>query len=230
MPDCIFDDVHKEDSYTTHDNIFHASELAYTCMFKAYMDRTTGKQFPDDAKWNLYRGRIFDSYITKLFDEDQVRVQRRVHGTPYVIRGRIDGLNYDENCIYELKSIVSVKWIKNPLKHHVPQGLFYKMNYDPKAKLKFIYVSMDGCKTFEFKDTKKNLKDAEQIMTDYDNKAKILGDSLINKEPPEPTRANECKWCRYKTEGLCPICKPRKKKVKEENSGFKFNKHEGVKV
>lgn len=215
MPKVIHDDIFKKDHHDSRPNVFNASELAYTCPFKMFMDRTLGKGFPDEAMWNLYRGKIFDQYLTKLFDEDQVRVQRRVKGTPYVVRGRIDGLNYDENCIYELKTVFSVKWVKQPMKHHVPQGLFYLANYDPEAKLRFIYASMDGCKTFEYTGT---LEEMDGEMQLYDEKAKVLGDALKAEEPPEPVKGNECKWCGYKQEGLCAICKPRVPRKKKVNS------------
>jgi len=210
LPECILEDMSMDGDYTTRDNVFHASEVAYTCMYKAYMDRKEGKEFDNQAMYNIYRGRIFDRHLTKLFDERELRVQHRIKNTPFIIRGRIDGLNYDENCIYEIKTVQSIKFVRAPYKHHIPQGLFYLTNYDPKATLKFIYLSMDGYKVFTFNG---DLGSADAIITEMENKAKALGEGLINKKPPQAEKANECKYCRYKGEGRCPIVKTRKKKV-----------------
>ena len=210
LPECLRKEVFEDDrEYTNQDNVFHASELSYECMFKVYMDREYGKGFPDDARWNLYRGSVFDKAITPLFDENELRVQQRVKGTPYVIRGRIDGLNYDTNEIFEVKSVVSIKYVREPFKHHVPQGLFYLGNYNPEATLKFLYVSMDGYKVLEYIG---GFETMEAELENFDAKARIIGKAIRKGEPPEPVRANECKWCRYKKEGTCPITKTRSKK------------------
>jgi len=215
LPECVYNEVFEDDrEYTNQDNIFHASELCYGCMFKVYMDRKEGKCFPKDAMWNLYRGRVFDKALTPLFDENEVRVQQRVKGTPYVIRGRIDGLLYDidgKNEIYEVKSVVSIKYVQQPFKQHVPQGLFYLGNYNPNARLKFLYVSMDGYKVLEYD---AGFETMEAELENFDRKARIIGKAIRKEEPPEPTRGNECKWCRYKNleEGnvaKCPIVKGR---------------------
>jgi hypothetical protein len=212
LPECLRKEVFEDDrEYTNQDNVFHASELSYECMFKVYMDREHGKGFPDDARWNLYRGSVFDKAITPLFDENELRVQQRVKGTPYVIRGRIDGLNYDTNEIFEVKSVVSIKYVREPFKHHVPQGLFYLGNYNPEATLKFLYVSMDGYKVLEYTG---GFERMEAELENFDAKARIIGKAIRKGEPPEPIRANECKWCRYKNETgelACPLVKGRGK-------------------
>lgn len=209
LPECILEDINEERDYTQRDNVFHASELCYTCMWKQYMDRQEGKKFDDQAKWNIYRGRVFDNRLTKLFDENEVRVQQRIRNTPFVIRGRIDGLNYADNCIYEIKTVQSIKFVRAPFKHHVPQGLFYLHNYDPNATLKFIYISMDGYKVYTYQGSR---EEADSVVRDMEEKAKVLGTALIKGEAPDAERGNECKWCRYKAEGRCPIMrKPRKK-------------------
>ena len=209
LPECILEDMALNSDYDTRDNIFHASEVAYTCMFKAYMDRQEGKEFDSGATYNIYRGRVFDKHLTKLFDEKEVRVQHRIKNTPFVIRGRIDGLNYDTNTIYEIKTVQSIKFVRAPYKHHIPQGLFYLTNYDPKATLKFIYLSMDGYKVFTFDDT---MQTADSVMVEMEEKARKLGEGIIKGEPPLPVKGNECRWCRYKEEGRCPITKTRKKR------------------
>lgn len=211
LPDCIKTDMEDDREYTHRDNVFHVSELSYTCMFRQYMDRLEGKQFDGSAKWNIYRGRIFDQKLTKLFDENEVRVQHRIKGTPYIIRGRIDGLLYEENEIYEIKSVASIRYVKQPYPYHIPQGIFYLNSYDPLATLKFLYVSMDGYKVFEYNG---DLETASSYMDEFERKGKILGKSLKTGVAPEPDKGNECKWCRYKEEGKCPILKPRKKRKK----------------
>lgn len=212
LPECIIEDMKDDRDYTSRDNVFHVSELSYDCMFKQYMDRLEGKQFDDSAKYNIYRGRLFDKCITPLFDENEVRVQHRVKGTPYVVRGRIDGLLYEPNEIWEIKTVASISYVRQPYKHHVPQGIFYLSTYDPKATLHFLYLSMDGWRVFNYSG---GIENADAYMEEFERKAKTLGRAIRNGEPPEPQRANECKWCRYKEEGLCPIVKPRKTKKKK---------------
>jgi len=212
LPKCIKEDMEDNRNYTSRDNIFHVSELCYDCMYKAYLDRKEGKQFDGSANWNIYRGRIFDKAITRLFDENELRVQHRVKGTPYVIRGRIDGLLYEENEIYEVKSVMSIRYVNQPYNYHIPQGIFYLNTYDPMATLKFLYVSMDGYKVLEYTGDRET---ADAYMNEFERKAKLLGKALKRGEPPEPTKANECKWCRYKEEGRCPITKTRKKRTKK---------------
>lgn len=209
LPGCIKEDMEDLREYTSRDNVFHVSELSYECMFKQYMDRAEGKQFDDGAKYNIYRGRLFDKAITPLFDENEIRVQHRIKGTPYVIRGRIDGLLYEPNELFEIKTVGSINYVKQPYRHHIPQGIFYLSTYDPKATLKFIYLSMDGWRVFEYQ---AGIDTADAYMEEFERKGKILGRAIKDGVPPEPTRANECKWCRYKEEGRCPIVKPRKKK------------------
>ena len=212
LPKCVKEDMEDDRNYTSRDNVFHVSELSYNCMYKMYMDRKEGKQFDGSANWNIYRGRIFDKALTPLFDENEVRVQHRVKGTPYVIRGRIDGLLYEENEIFEVKSVASIRYVKNPYPYHIPQGIFYLNTYDPMASLKFLYVSMDGYKVFEYQGDRET---ADAYMNEFERKAKLLGKGLKNGEPPEPERGGECNWCRYKEEGRCPIVKPKKKKKKQ---------------
>lgn len=207
LPECILEDMDLDGDYTTRDNVFHASEVAYTCMYKAYMDRLEGREFDDDAKYNIYRGRIFDRHLTKLFDEKEVRVQHRIKNTPFVIRGRIDGLNYDTNTIYEIKTVQSIKFVRGPYKTHIPQAVFYLTNYDPLATLKFIYLSMDGYKVFTYDDS---LETADAIMSEMEERAKNLGMALKKRSPPEATKDGPCRYCIYKTQGRCPIVKKRK--------------------
>lgn len=213
LPTQIEEDMELDQNYTQRPNIFHVSELSYDCMFKAFLDRKEGKGFNKDALWNIYRGTIFDRYLTKLFDENEVRVQHRIKGTPYVVRGRIDGILYEENEIWEIKTVASSKFVRNPYNHHIKQGLFYLCTYDPTAKLKFLYASMDGHKEFEYVADRET---ADQVLMEYEEKARMLGDGIKKDEPPEPTRGSQCNWCRYKEEGKCPICKPRKKRAKKE--------------
>ncbi len=210
-PKQLIDATKLDDNYTYRDNVFHVSELSYTCMYKIYHDRMEGKDFDDSGLWNLYRGRVFDRAITPLFDENELRVQMRVPGTDIIIRGRIDAVDYEENVIYEVKSVASIKYVRKPYNHHIPQAVFYLCNYDPKAKLKILYVSMDGNKTFEYTGGPQN---ADAMMRDFEAKAKILRLAMKTGEAPEPTKGGECNWCRYKGEGRCPIVKTRKKKSK----------------
>lgn len=216
LPQPLYHEVFEDDrNYTNQPNVFHASELCYQCLWKVYWDRVEGKSFPDEAKWNLYRGRVFDKAITPLFDENEIRVQQRVKGSPYIIRGRIDGLSYDKNEIYEVKSVVDIKYVREPFKHHIPQGIFYLGNYNPQATLKFLYVSMNGYKTFKYVGGFENM---EAELENFDRKARLIGKAIKDETPPEPERANECKWCRYKNEPdgslcKCPIVKGRGKKV-----------------
>jgi len=210
LPECILEDMSMDGDYTTRDNVFHASEVAYTCMYKAYMDRKEGKEFDNQAMYNIYRGRIFDRHLTKLFDERELRVQHRIKNTPFIIRGRIDGLNYDTNTIYEIKTVQSINYVRGPFKNHIPQAVFYLTNYDPLATLKFIYLSMDGYKVFTYDDT---LQTADSVMAEMEDRAKTLGLAIKEGEPPTPSKGNECKYCRYKKQGRCPIVKTRKRKV-----------------
>jgi hypothetical protein len=209
LPQCILDDMEMKMDYTTRDNVFHASEVAYTCMYKAYMDRLEGKEFDDTGKYNIYRGRLFDKHLTKLFDENELRVQHRIKNSPFVIRGRIDCLDYESNTIYEIKTVQSIKFVRAPFKHHIPQGIFYLTNYDPLATLKFMYFSMDGYKVFEYEDS---LETADAIMKEMEERAITLGTAIKKEEPPTPTKGGECRYCKYKEQGRCPIVRTRKKK------------------
>ncbi len=208
-PKKLIDATEISDKYVYRDNVFHVSELSYTCMYKIFYDRIEGKEFNKSGLWNIYRGIVFDRAITPLFDENELRVQMRVPNTDIIIRGKIDAVDYDENVIYEFKTVVSIKFVRKPYQHHTQQALFYLCNYDPNAVLKLVYVSMDGHKTFEFVGGRQN---ADAHMPDFVKKAKSLRKALRNKEAPEPQRASECNWCRYKEEGRCPIVKTRKRK------------------
>lgn len=208
LPDCVKADIYEEREHTIRDNVFHVSELSYTCMYKQYLDRLEGKDFNDDAYWNIYRGRVFDKRLTALFDENELRVQHRVKGTPYIIRGRIDGYNYDTNSIYEIKTVASIKFVRAPYKHHIPQGIFYLNTFDPLANLHFLYVSMDGWKNFKYTG---DIETAGMFIEDFEDKARVLGKALRTGDPPEPIKGGgECNWCRYRQEGKCPVMKPKK--------------------
>jgi hypothetical protein len=204
----IDEDLESKGDYTSRDNVFHASELAYNCMYKAYRDRTEGKEFNDAGKYALWRGRVFDQYITKLFDENELRVTQRVPNTPFTIRGRIDGVDYENNILYEVKSVASIKYIRDqPYAHHIPQGLFYLNNYDPLATLRFLYVSMDGYVSLEYVPDPSEMRAHND---EYNRKAKELGLALKHGEPPEPVKCAECKWCNYKKDKTCPLTPKRR--------------------
>lgn len=212
IPKPIQADMDVNINFHERDNIFHVSELSYECPLRMYLDRTTMKKIDDSGKWNIYRGKIFDKYLTALFDEKEIRVQHRVPGTNYMIRGRIDGLTYEDNCIYEIKTVEHMDWMKQPRNPHINQSVFYLANYDPLSTLKIFYASMGGWKCFEFNGTK---SDVNGIMKEFDRKARILGDALKCKEEPTGVSCKECEWCIYRGEGMCSLKKPKKERAKK---------------
>jgi hypothetical protein len=209
-----------DDNYIMKNNVFHVSELSNTCLLKMYLDRIDGRICDDQCEWALYRGRIFDQHITKLFDETQRSVTHRVPKTNYVIRGKIDGLNYEDNLIVELKTAQFMDYLKQPRDSHINQALFYLACFDPLATCNILYVSMGGYKNFEFTGTKSELN---QVMKEFNRKAKLLGDSLKSETPPEGTPNKECDYCTHRELGNCPI---KKKKQTRQKKKLKFKNKE----
>lgn len=209
LPKEVLNDIDRDMNYTERKNVFHASELAYNCPLRMYFDRTNMREVDSRGLWAMYRGRVFDKHINQLFDESEIRVAHRVPGTNYIIRGRIDGINYTDNVIYEVKTVEFMDFMKQPRDAHQNQALFYLACYDPLATLKIIYVSMGGNKTYKFTGGKSELN---SIMQEYDRKAKILGNSLKKKEEPEPLSAKECDFCTWRQKSMCPIKKPKQKR------------------
>jgi len=201
LPKTLRSKIKHKDKYNFKKNVLHVSELSYNCMYRVYEKR---KHNNDDfgSLWNLFRGNIFDQYISPILGETQVRVSFRVPKTNFIIRGKIDAVNHEKNIIYEIKTVKSVKFIKNPYSYHIPQGLFYLSNFDPLATLKFVYLSMDGYKVFTFSGTQKDISDA---MKEFEKKAKILGSALFLNKKPIPQKGSECNWCEHKKMHTCPL-------------------------
>lgn len=213
IPKALQDDINKEYDYHTKDNIFHVSELSHNCILKMYLDRKEPTPISPKGKWAMYRGKIFDNHITKLFDEDQIRVSHKVPGTNYVIRGKIDAITYDANELVELKTVEFMDYLEEPREAHKNQALFYLACYDPLAKLQVLYVGMGECKCFEFVGTKSELNG---ILKEFDRKARLLGDALKENKPPEPMSCKECNYCGHRALNKCSVKKPKRQKQKKK--------------
>lgn len=212
LPEVITEDINKSRPHNSSDNIFNVSELSNNCLLRMYLDRREPTDVSERGKWAMYRGRIFDQYLTKLFDEDQIRVTHKVPGTNYVIRGKIDAITYKTNELVELKTVEFMDYMKEPRDSHKKQALFYLSCYDPLATLQVLYVGMGGWKNYQFTGTKTELN---AVMKEFDTKAKLLGDSLKNNEPPEGMSCKECDWCSHRPLKKCPIKKPKQKREKK---------------
>jgi CRISPR/Cas system-associated exonuclease Cas4 (RecB family) len=195
LPQAIQDHIIKTTSgeYEYRDKSVHVTELLY-CLRKSYYRRTELSEEKEiEQRWFFYRGIIFDQLWTNLFPRNQVRVTHRISGGPTIV-GKIDFIEMDdEPTLYELKTISNKYAIKNgPKEEHVKQIKFY-MWCENIEKVKLIYVSFAGIAIFEI-----DVSDAESIVQELEETAKLLYDCLVNEKlPPKTDRNWECKYCDF---------------------------------
>ncbi|MDH7507753.1 MAG: hypothetical protein QHH15_08235 [Candidatus Thermoplasmatota archaeon] len=177
-------------------NIIYVTEACFECPLRSYYRRKFGEEFDDKAYWNISRGKIFDEYLTEFFDDKQVPVQCRIKDTAIVVRGKIDGVFYDPPEVWEIKTVASVRRLKEPYPIHKKQALFYQYNWNPMAKTYIWYISMDGYKVFE-------IWGENSVVEEMIENSKSLYEGLVNNVEPKPKKSNECYFCKHKETRCC---------------------------
>ena len=197
----IEDTIQKELEY--RDGAIHVTELLY-CLRRAYFRRigVTAEQ-TDKSKWHFYRGLIFDKLWTGLFPRNQIRVTHRVPDGPAII-GRFDFIIKEngEDIICDLKTIANRWALKDGVKEdHVKQVKFYAW-CENVQKARLIYVSFEGVKVYDI-----DCSDADQVVKELEEKAKLLYNYLTNKKlPPKTDRNWECQNCEFRYLCSAPPC------------------------
>jgi len=191
LPDPIVEHIRSvvEREYEYADERIHVSELC-GCLLKAWFRRRYPVERDFDQLWFLYRGIVYDELWTRLFERNQIRVTHRIRNGPTIV-GRYDF--YWDDRIWDLKTTISVRNLKEPFSHHVDQVKFYCWceNVDKGALL---YVSFDGYQIFYF-----DCDDAEEVVKRFEEKAIVLYNALEANEPPTTayTESWECRYCEY---------------------------------
>ena len=185
------------EDYHNKPNTYSLTELLY-CIRKAYYRRTQPKPTKLEAAFNMYRGKVFDTLWSPLFQHNQVRSTHRCKNIPITISGKYDFLTSD-NILTDLKTTKSLYYVNEPSEEYKIQVRFYAwLNSIEKAQI--VYIDFGDCKVFPVE-----VGDCNDMLEGLELKAEILYKSLQNKTVPyKPLTALEwmCKKCEYQEECL----------------------------
>jgi CRISPR/Cas system-associated exonuclease Cas4 (RecB family) len=182
----IFEKTNKE--IIREEGTVGCTELLY-CPRKAFLRRICREvaELKPEQRWWIYRGNVFDELWASLFPLNQVEVRYKVNDKLTIV-GHADFVYND--CVYELKTIKTLKYLKEPKEHHVKQVKFYAHCLGLEIA-KIIYVSFEGFKIFDV-----DCSDSEEVVQELTEKALTFHEFWENcKLPPKTAEEWECKFC-----------------------------------
>jgi len=204
LPDPIKEHILKSinnESYTPMPNAFGVTEILgciRQTFFRKLEERRTGKSKPFDlnSSYAFYRGKLFDSAWTNLFDRNQIRCTHRVSGYPITISGHFDFMWNDE--VWDLKTTKNLYFVKEPSKQYCKQVRFYAYCNSLNGG-KLLYIDMGDCKVFNVP-----MDNIEETIREIENKAIELYKAL---------NTVKCEYCGFllnkwdiNNGGTCPSC------------------------
>lgn len=198
LPQPIKDKIMREtngDNYQEKPNTYSLTSLLY-CIRKAYFKRTKPKPTELEAAFNMYRGKVFDSLWSPLFQHNQVRSTYRCKNIPITISGKYDFLTED-GILTDLKTTKSLYYVTEPSEEYKTQVRFYAwLNSIEKAQI--VYIDFGDCKVFPVE-----VGNCTQLLNDLEAKATQLYFALkTNQTPAKDNNSPDwmCKKCEYQQE------------------------------
>ncbi len=164
------------------------------CLRKSWFRAIQPKDFDFNAKWNMWRGNLFDNIFTQLFKDNKGFVTHDVN-EELQLRGVFDCIESD-GALCDIK--VAQFLPKKPRDMDVKQIKFYAIKRNIE-KYRIRYISLSDHVYFEGLITE---SDKIGYLTKIEEEAKCLFDCIENNIPPykSPIEKWECDKCDYSVE------------------------------